>query len=480
MNKQKDDITNITVGITIFNQERNKVILKKRKTNELFPDKYGLPGGKIKFGESIEVAIKRELYEETKIIINNTLYVQSYKSEDIYFFVYSAIINENNDSFILLDDIDGLELAPNVSDAIKDSLDFLEKSYCNLNINIIDLTKDIIAKVANNVVSINNKTGWDHFILQQRIGTIGSSIGLSILNNTKEFNSLKEDVYRTLIKSQLPDGGWGVKSSENKFSITESTCNCAIAIFDYIKQDNENIQIAKKWIISNMLDDFSWGCSKNSIQGRVTSTCLAIQTLFKISPSFSLENNINWLLNNQNKDGGWGFTANSPSNLTATSMTISTLIRFIDKNSNQILNAIKWIEKKLERVITNEESEVEYIGDSRFEYKHSTIIYILQALIEQKGINNISPVYLYNNLSSIISNRNLNGFWEHSLTPNHFPIWHTCNILKFFLQLLENAKILNLSYVQEIYCNYKLQMDLVKFLEDHPASHEGSNYNKYY
>lgn len=475
MNKQKDDIENVTVGITIFNQDRSKIFLKKRKANELFAGKYGIPGGKVKFNESLETAIKRELYEETHININNILYIKSYKSENVYFFVYTAIMNENSDSFILLEDIDGLELAPNISDAIKDSYDFLEKHNDNLSINIVNFTNDIINKIADNIITINKDTGWDHFILQQRIGTIGTSIGLNILNNIEGYDLLKKKVYKTLIKSQLGDGGWGVKSSDNKFSITESTCNCAIAVFDYIKQENKNIEKVVEWLTDNMLNDFSWGCNKHSLQGRVTSTCIAIQTLSKISPNFMLENNINWLLTSQNKDGGWGFTLNSQSNLTATSMVITTLIKFLERNDNKILKGTQWIEKMIKQNIINEESEFEYIKNVRFEYKHSTIIYILRALIEQKGINNVSPIFLYENISSIIFQRNQNGFWEHSLTPNYFPIWHTYNILNLFLLLLKKEHILNLNHIQKRAFDNKIQIDMIKLLGNQFHSHQEEN-----
>lgn len=465
MNNQKDDIENITVGITIFNKERNKVFLKKRDRNELFPEKYCIPGGKIKVGENIDSAIKRELYEETQISVDNLSYIKWYKHENVYLFAFSTIINDENDSFILLEDISGLELAPNISDVIKDSLSFFEKNGFDLNVNILNLANEIIDKIADNAFVIQKKTGWDHFILEKRIGTIGTSIGLKILNNSKSFEHVKKEAYKTLIKSQLNDGGWGVKSSDNKFSITESTCNCVSAIFDYIKKDNESIQNAKKWLAENMLNDYSWGYSKQSLRGRITSTCSVIQTLYKLDSNYSLQENINWLLNAQNRDGGWGFTLNSSSNLTATSIAISTLIIFIHKNDDRILKAIKWIEDNIKKNGIVEESEVEYIGDKRFEFKHSTIVYILNALIKQKGINNVCPTFLYDNLLAIINKRNENGFWEHSLTPGYFPIWHTYNILNLLLLLHNEEELLNLSYIRKIYDNNRIQLDLIKIIE---------------
>lgn len=48
----------------------NKILILKRSSNELEGDKYGLVGGKIEEGEEPLAAMKREIYEETKFVIN--------------------------------------------------------------------------------------------------------------------------------------------------------------------------------------------------------------------------------------------------------------------------------------------------------------------------------------------------------------------------------------------------------------------------
>lgn len=69
--KNKDPLqTQITIvmGIVI----KNKKVLMTKRFEEECPDahlKWELPGGKIKFGEEPKVAIEREIYEETGIIV---------------------------------------------------------------------------------------------------------------------------------------------------------------------------------------------------------------------------------------------------------------------------------------------------------------------------------------------------------------------------------------------------------------------------
>ena len=91
MNKN-NDINNITVGITVFDKSLNRVILKQRESGNIFSDKYGIPGGRVKIGENLVSAIRRELYEENCLIIDNLSYIKSYKHQNMYFFLFSAII----------------------------------------------------------------------------------------------------------------------------------------------------------------------------------------------------------------------------------------------------------------------------------------------------------------------------------------------------------------------------------------------------
>lgn len=394
MNKKISDIDNVTVGIVILDKGLKRVILKQRDEVSIFSDKYGIPGGKVKINESMQSAAKRELYEEHQLNVDQLFFVKSYKYNNIYLFVYCAILDEDNEYFVLLEDIEGLDLAPNINDAISESIEFFKDGLHTQDVNLHILKTDIIRCISDNVIRINDQIGWDHFLLQRRIGIIGTAVGLEILNYSDN-DKLKGAVCETLLQSQLPDGGWGVKSSDNKFAVTGSTCNCISAIYGFTHRLDHAILNGLDWIKANRLNDGLWGYNKSSQQGRISTTCIVINTLHRLGFDYYKNDIINCILKYQNKDGGWGFVANAPSNLSVTCLVVLTLAPYRTIAEGQIKNAVFWIEDRLRADLIVDESEIEYIGDKRYEYKHSTKIYILQALLSYKGIENISPSYLY-------------------------------------------------------------------------------------
>jgi len=67
MNKSKGVLEAVSIVEAIIKNKGGKVLLLKRsKLNRFYVGKWQLPGGKVDFGENIQKAIRREIYEETK------------------------------------------------------------------------------------------------------------------------------------------------------------------------------------------------------------------------------------------------------------------------------------------------------------------------------------------------------------------------------------------------------------------------------
>ena len=60
-----------TVGALIFNSKREVLMLRTHK----WSNKWGIPGGKIKWGETSEAALRREILEETNLKVNKIEFV---------------------------------------------------------------------------------------------------------------------------------------------------------------------------------------------------------------------------------------------------------------------------------------------------------------------------------------------------------------------------------------------------------------------
>ncbi len=71
-NGRGDEVPVVAVGAAVFNDEGNVLMIRTQK----WAHKWGIPGGKIKRGESSEAAIVRELKEETGLEVRNIRFVQ--------------------------------------------------------------------------------------------------------------------------------------------------------------------------------------------------------------------------------------------------------------------------------------------------------------------------------------------------------------------------------------------------------------------
>jgi phosphoglycolate phosphatase len=60
-----------TVGAVIFDQAGKALMLRTHKWSNL----WGIPGGKIKFGETSEAALRREIKEETNLEVDDVRFV---------------------------------------------------------------------------------------------------------------------------------------------------------------------------------------------------------------------------------------------------------------------------------------------------------------------------------------------------------------------------------------------------------------------
>jgi phosphoglycolate phosphatase len=81
-----------TVGALIFNPENEMLMIRTHK----WSNKWGIPGGKIKWGETSEAALRREILEETALKISNIKFVlvqDCIHSKEFYHDAHFVLLN---------------------------------------------------------------------------------------------------------------------------------------------------------------------------------------------------------------------------------------------------------------------------------------------------------------------------------------------------------------------------------------------------
>ncbi|HVU06931.1 MAG TPA: NUDIX domain-containing protein [Verrucomicrobiae bacterium] len=81
-----------TVGALIFNSKNEALLIRTHK----WSDKWGIPGGKIKFGETSEAALRREILEETALKIRDIQFVlvqDCIRSKEFYRDAHFVLLN---------------------------------------------------------------------------------------------------------------------------------------------------------------------------------------------------------------------------------------------------------------------------------------------------------------------------------------------------------------------------------------------------
>ena len=86
-----------TVGALIFNPTREVLMIRTHKWSNL----WGIPGGKIKWGETAEAALRREIREETALEITNIQFVlvqDCIRSKEFYREAHFVLLNYTCDT----------------------------------------------------------------------------------------------------------------------------------------------------------------------------------------------------------------------------------------------------------------------------------------------------------------------------------------------------------------------------------------------
>lgn len=115
----------ILVGSNVIIENKGKILLQKRSNGN-----WGLPGGLMELGETLENTARREVFEETNLHISNLKLINLYSGKDYVFTLdnndqinvvtavyhtnqFKGVLNGNNEETLDLKFVDPKKLPPN-------------------------------------------------------------------------------------------------------------------------------------------------------------------------------------------------------------------------------------------------------------------------------------------------------------------------------------------------------------------------------
>ncbi len=326
---------------------------------------------------------------------------------------------------------------------------------------INDILKVALSNIKINFRTLNEKSGWHQYLGSDKIGNIATAQALIILDVCNEDFNHKHLAFKYLKSSQqrsndlLKNGGWAYITNFSELPTTECTCWALLALYE----EYSNKATTKKglnWLLNNHPNEtknIGWGTIKSDIP-RVYSTCLALRVLqkYKYENSEQFKNSLNWLLNSQNTDFGWGEQFGHKSTIFHTSFVITTLVDIYKLNNSSINNGMKWLTKNFNSAIENSNSNIgsQEIIDFDFitngERKHQRLIYfhtpLPQAINAFVKTGNIFNKNVFLALEEIVNNNN-SGYWKHPNFDDSIqkPLWLIYDMvisLKSFTSTIKN------------------------------------------
>ena len=113
--------------VVIFNEDKKILILKRSPGPHWMPEKWGLPGGHVEKGESPNDAARREINEESNLILRNLYHYKDRGDLAIYYSTeFSGDVEidfEHTDwAWASYDELDNYDITPNLKENVKEAM----------------------------------------------------------------------------------------------------------------------------------------------------------------------------------------------------------------------------------------------------------------------------------------------------------------------------------------------------------------------
>ncbi len=241
------------------------------------------------------------------------------------------------------------------------------------------------------------------------------------------------------LQNRRKDGFWGPMKEGFQFNDSTVWSLLAFNMAHAISKDYETLLTESVYkIADNINDDGGWGSWKDD-KSRIVITSMILylfnkfQNMKIIDIAFSARNRaIEFLLDCQNPDGGWGFRPSYDSNPIATSYALIALSQQKEYQSARTIDGIQWLEEEKRKVFTDKyelfKHESVWRADAIQRWSYFSLPLLAYALV-----SNSHSYSAYKIIRKLIFEQRQNGSW---IDPDeHYLNFHTYTTSYFLSQL---------------------------------------------
>lgn len=305
----------------------------------------------------------------------------------------------------------------------------------DVNTRIAELQDNLDA----NIRTIDGDVGWHQHLGARKIGIVASAIGILMHKKLETAFAKEVNVVASLSEKQNADGGWPYISNSHNESNVEATCWAMLALHACNEngQYNERISHGIEWLLNqnpSRKDDLGWPFRENG-EARVYITCFVLRTLsvLNMEDNEKVEAAIHWLMNIQNKNGGWGEVLGDEPSIFFTSYALLTLSELAEKTqrsfNESIDNGKKWLRSSmkglsLEASFLNCRLEMIESENQGNKYRISFFHYVLPYVVLCYDKLGMHDKVLFDSIK-LLMDRSNGGIVEHPMldSSKKRPIW---------------------------------------------------------
>lgn len=299
-----------------------------------------------------------------------------------------------------------------------------------------------------------NSGGWSQFLSEEiRPPTVtGTSciISAMIVAGEGQHSEYIAMGKRLIVEHSRDDGGWSKPSLDRYHSLTLITCLAMRALLDADQPLSSNsIRNSVQWLLEAQNPDGGWGNLARDTKSDVTSTAYALRVLTRTVPvhpdvGTAMERGHRWLVGRQNNDYSWSresgksgslpYVSHAVDGLLACGVHPSSLLPVREWASSNIPEGVQFIDN-YSVILPNGETE-------RLIWTHLTDERSLITLLKL-GVDITVPEV--NLLVRRILDHQVDGkHWRVDTLPNTAPVWAIVEAvlaLHLYLDLLECQRI---------------------------------------